>query len=110
MFPRSADLGLIEALLDLLRLRNIQTFPRSADLGLIEACQWVITQRFLPCFRDQLISASLKRSVMDVGLREAGEFPRSADLGLIEAFGAAASPRSPRRFPRSADLGLIEAR
>ncbi len=60
-FPRSADLGLIEARSWLVLYAHAEPFPRSADLGLIEA----------------MIHAKLVRDKIP--------FPRSADLGLIEA-------------------------
>ncbi len=37
LFPRSADLGLIEAKKTGVAVVRVEPFPRSADLGLIEA-------------------------------------------------------------------------
>ncbi len=84
-------------------------FPRSADLGLIEARYIIRGISHLRRFRDQLISASLKRTSTDCGPMKIWLFPRSADLGLIEAQEPRVNRIVSSEFPRSADLGLIEA-
>ncbi len=69
-FPRSADLGLIEAMLIALPPERVKEFPRSADLGLIEAIEVQPRRSSRLCFRDQLISASLKPAASHiVGIR-----------------------------------------
>src|SRR5690348_18498764 len=84
-FPRSIDRGLIEAGDFAYRLPRLSIFPRSIDRGLIEA------RRFEPGwgrkshFRDQLIAASLKPTVLGATADQVHLFPRSIDRGLIEA-------------------------
>ncbi len=84
-------------------------FPRSADLGLIEAITTSAWFRSASRFRDQLISASLKLLHLSYPLCLNFAFPRSADLGLIEASRFIRGNGAAGAFPRSADLGLIEA-